>query len=592
MKWKCAFLTFSLLCLSVNLSAQYSLSEAERRWLHDRSEIIFVGQIAYPPFEFIHPRYGEYTGMAIELIRWIATEYGFTAVFRPMPFASAQQAVTLGTADALTGIFESEERKKRFDFTSQVFAVPASIFVRSDRTDILELDDLTDKKVAVQRGDYAIEFFSQRNQPVEWIYTTDFQSALNLVALGEADALIGDEQVVLYYMYNAKLQDRIKKVSQPLYIGKDCMAVAKGNSILHSILQKGLNKAKDTGVLDTIYQKWLGVAYVDQRKPFDRWRLPVFVAAAMLLVLGISIVLWTMQLRRLVVTRTAALTEENERLKHSNESLSYANGQLMKDMEERARLAEESRRLESRMIKAQNNESLALMAGNIAHEFNNMLMGIIAAMELPLNNEASNNLAGEARLALENAVRMARKAGELARRMMEFAGQSAGTRVAIDLNTLAPELPSLLTASNSAATGLQLELAGEAVTIKADPGQLKQVLLNILLNAVEASPDPATPIQLRISKYYLKPQDIEKIRAGHNLNPDTYALIEIRDQGIGMDPAMLERIFEPYYTTKRSGRGLGLAATAGIVKAHGGAILVDSARLQGSAFSILLPLVA
>ena len=110
MKRTLAAALFLVLC-ALPAFADNRLSQSERDWLAERSEVVFVGQTSYPPFEFIHPRRGEYSGMSIELIRWIATEYGFTAIFRPMPFASAQEAVLSGSADALTGIFWSEDRE-------------------------------------------------------------------------------------------------------------------------------------------------------------------------------------------------------------------------------------------------------------------------------------------------------------------------------------------------------------------------------------------------------------------------------------------------------------------------------------------------
>ncbi|HON89737.1 MAG TPA: transporter substrate-binding domain-containing protein, partial [Spirochaetales bacterium] len=141
-----------LLCLIVIAlftgctKAELSLNIDEITWLKKNNmEIVFVGQINYPPFEFISDERGDYTGMAIELIRWMGTELGFTPVFKPMTFASAQQTVLNGKADALTGIFESPQRKLLFDFTDEVFSVPASIFIHSDRTDIITVQDLAHK---------------------------------------------------------------------------------------------------------------------------------------------------------------------------------------------------------------------------------------------------------------------------------------------------------------------------------------------------------------------------------------------------------------------------------------------------------------
>ncbi|HAP43451.1 MAG: hypothetical protein A2087_02020 [Spirochaetes bacterium GWD1_61_31] len=591
MKQRTIFCLVIFCLLASQASAQYQLSEAEKRWLAEREEVVFAGQISYPPFEFIHPRYGDYTGMSIDLIRWIATEYGFTTVFRPMPFAAAQQAVVIGTADAMTGIFESEERRQRYDFSDEVFAVPASIFVHAERNDIIELLDLDGKRVAVQRGDYAIEYLGAQNIEVDWVYTTDFQTALAMVAAREADALIGDEQIVYWHLYSASLTNTIKKVATALYIGSDCMAVAKGNSILLSILQKGLRKAKATGVLRTIGQKWLGVSFAVEEPGLDRWRWPLIIGLALMAPLSLGVLLWTMQLRRLVRSKTTELQNLNAHLRQSNESLSYANSQLMKDMEERARLAEEGRRLEARMIKAQSHESLALMAGNIAHDFNNSLMGIIAAIDSALALQPGEPLDETTRQNLASAGGKAKSAGELARRMLEFAGQSSFNRVNITLNELLRDVQPLLAASTAAAIEIINAIPDEAIAIKGDPGQIKQAILNLLINAVEASAESRLPVQLTLWRGQLAEPGRHQARAGNELPPDEYAHIRIQDTGSGIDRTIMERLFDPYYTTKRAGRGLGLAAAAGIIKAHGGAITVESDRHHGSCFTIILPLV-
>jgi len=287
MKLKLLLTIYIIGLCSLTVFSQEKLSEAEKAWLASKPEIVFVGQTSYPPFEFVHPKRGEYSGMAIELIRWIATEYSFTAVFKPMPFSAAQQAVLIGTADAMTGIFESAERKLRFDFTDEVFSVPASIFVKTERTDIQDFESLQGKHIAVQRGDYAIEYLAGKSILVEWLYTNDFPSALNLVANGEADALIGDEQIVLYYMFDENLTQRIKKVADPLYTGKDCMAVARGNLMLVSILQKGLASAKESGVLARIYKKWLGITYVAEVSFLEKWSLPIYLTLGTLLLIAL-----------------------------------------------------------------------------------------------------------------------------------------------------------------------------------------------------------------------------------------------------------------------------------------------------------------
>lgn len=590
-KMLCLLLMLTMAVIQVG--AQARLNDTEREWLSTKAEILFVGQESYPPFEFIHPRHGGYTGMAIELIRWIATEFGFNAAFLPMSFANAQQAVEKGEADALTGIFASEERRRRFDFSEEVFAVPASIFVRTERTDILEPEDLKGKQVAVQRGDYAVEYLRNLGIQVSYQYTDDFPSALTLVANGMADALIGDEQIVLYYLYSTSLAGDIKKVAAPLYTGSDCMAVAKGNELLLSILDKGLAHARATGTFNRIYEKWLGTSYSTGVGRLDKWVTPLLVGFSILIMIALGAIAWTLQLNRVVQKKTAELRDLNLELKDSNDRLTAANAQLIMDMEERARMEEERRRLEARMIKAQNYESLSLLAGSVAHDFNNLLTTIIGAVDAAINTA---NLQPDTIKHLDDAVDTARQAGELAKRMLDFSGRTVSAREPINICEMISSMTKVLEAASPHRTPLRFHLDEQAVMVRGDPVQLRQVIVNLVLNAGESyeSSDPLLRIErlvsIRVGVQDIDPVMVTTIRAGHELPPGRYAVIEVADSGSGIEPETMGRLFDPFFSTKKKGRGLGLAALAGIVHAHAGAIAVQSVPDRRTTFTVILPL--
>jgi len=360
------FIATILLMAAVWAHADDGLSNAARAWLSEHREIVFAGQAAYPPFEFVDAHSREFTGMTIELIRWIATEYGFTAVFKPMVFDAAQRAVLDGSADVLTGMFRSDLRSLHYDFSSEVFSVPASIFTRIDRVDIKDEQDLAGKRVAVQRGDYAIEHLTAAGIKVDFTFVDDFRSAVNAVVNGNADALIGDEQIVLYHLYSEKLASQIKKTSTPLYLGHDCMAVAKGNAILLSVLDAGIARARATGTLATIYGKWMGVSLEVARDKGSITRDIFLVGAGALVALLAAsgfLLAERSRLRSARVTLQDALAE----LQLDNQRLAAANASLRRDIDERARLEEEKRRLDAETT-ARRVEELTRCAINAAIE--------------------------------------------------------------------------------------------------------------------------------------------------------------------------------------------------------------------------------
>ena len=326
--------------------ADDGLPGAAREWLAERREIVFAGQAAYPPFEFLDERNGEYTGMSVELIRWIATEYGFTATFVPMPFQDAQKAVLQGRADALTGFFESAERSIRYDFTRAVFSVPASIFARADRPDIRSVADLNGKRVAVQRGDYAIEYLTAASLFVEFVYTDDFRSALLLVASGQADALIGDEDTVRYYLRQERLEDTVHKASGALYVGKDCMAVAKGDAMLLAVLNAGIAKARSTGTLATIYRKWTGSALGSSGERSEM-STGALLAIGIAVAVAVSLAAAALVGRRAFVLATASLRTELASIRDDNARLCAENAGLRRDLEDRSRLEAAKRRIDA-----------------------------------------------------------------------------------------------------------------------------------------------------------------------------------------------------------------------------------------------------
>ena len=197
---------------------------------------------------------------------------------------------------------------------------------------------------------------------------------------------------------------------------------------------------------------------------------------------------------------------------------------------------------------------------------------------------------------LDDAVNTARQAGELAKRMLDFSGKTASAREPINICEMINSMTKVLEAASPHRTPLRFQMDEQAVMVRGDPVQLRQVIVNLVLNAGESyeSSNPllrtARLVTIRVGVQDIDPVMVATIRAGHELPPGRYAIIEVGDSGCGIEPEIMGRLFDPFFSTKKKGRGLGLAALAGIVQAHAGAIAVQSVPDRKTTFTIILPL--
>ena len=284
-----------------------------------------------------------------------------------------------------------------------------------------------------------------------------------------------------------------------------------------------------------------------------------------------------------------AAEEARLTLQQQTEELSAANRRLTREMSERA-LAEEGRRaIEAKVLEVQKLESLGVLAGGIAHDFNNLLVAILGNAGLALLDLPEDSPARASIIDIEVA---SRRAAELARQMLAYSGRSRFQVEPVELAELVRELLTLLQVSIGKGVVLKLHLPDEPIVVDADAAQLRQVVMNLVINASDAIGDRSGTVTIRVQRidatldYLADAHPDTQLAAGH------YAALEVADTGIGMDEATRARIFDPFFTTKFTGRGLGLAAVMGIVRGHGGALRVYSELGQGSTFRIVLPLSA
>lgn len=258
-----------------------------------------------------------------------------------------------------------------------------------------------------------------------------------------------------------------------------------------------------------------------------------------------------------------------------------------RDVSSRRRFEEQRRQLENQLMQAQKMESLGLLAGGIAHDFNNLLVGIMGNASLA----RSNSLSPDLNAPLDQIILTTKRASDLTNQLLAYAGKSRLTIEEIDLSAMASETVQLLGSRLSQRAQVIFRDTGRPAITMADPVQIRQIIMNLLTNASDALKEGSGFITLRtgiarFDRLYLSdtfvPSDIPE---------GEYAFLEIADDGCGMSPESMHRIFDPFYTTKFIGRGLGLSVALSIVQRHMGAIKVFSEPSRGTVFRLLLPVV-
>ncbi len=258
---------------------------------------------------------------------------------------------------------------------------------------------------------------------------------------------------------------------------------------------------------------------------------------------------------------------------------------IFRDLSERKRAEEERRNLEEHVRRAHQLESLGLLAGGIAHDFNNLLMSILGNAELirgSLCEECSQ------REYLEDVLAAARQASQLCREVLVSAGKTRGVREAVDLRAVAAEMIRVLRVSTP--RNVRVELGGgEVPTVHADATQMRQVTMNLIKNAIEAIGEREGTITVLTGEVRMDRVTLARTYVDDGLPEGGYARLEVADTGCGMDAVARTRAFEPFFSTKATGRGLGMAVVLGVVRAHGGAIQVDSEPGRGTRVQVFLP---
>jgi signal transduction histidine kinase len=263
---------------------------------------------------------------------------------------------------------------------------------------------------------------------------------------------------------------------------------------------------------------------------------------------------------------------------------------LIRDVTDRERAEAQRRALDQRLVEEQQVKTLSLLAGGLAHDFKSLLTGIIgnadlAAVQAPPDAPIQESIAA--------ILQAGERATELVARMQDYAGERPMQNQVVDLVAVTTDMVELLRSSSARHCRIVLAATADPVLALGDPIQLRQILLNLIVNAAEATPPEGT-IDVALTMGTAETSDLrsatfDATRPKTGTAAARYAVLDVSDTGSGIEPSVIARIFDPFFSTKATGRGLGLSAVLGIVRGHEGAIRVRSQIGKGTSARVWIP---
>jgi signal transduction histidine kinase len=538
--------------------------------------IVVGGDRDYPPYEFVD-KDGNPAGYNVELTRAIAKVMGMRVEIRLGGWSGMREALNNGGIDVLQGMSWSEERAREVDFSLPHTIVNHAVFARRDSPPLNTLEELAGKSVAVHRRGIMHDYLLQSGFKGKLVLSDTPADALRMLAAGKTDYAVVAIVPGMYLIRELKLTTLLPVVRN-VATHRYGYAVKRGNDELLSRFNEGLAILKKTGQYQEIRNKWLGVLEPDQLPWRQLLRAGIIVVGPLLLLAG-GFALWSRTLHKLVALRTADLTRE---------------------IAER-RLAEEELRLhQQQLIQADKMAALGVLVSGVAHEINNPT-GLIL-LETPtlkrIFGDAVKVLDGyyrdngdflcgglpysrmreEIPRSLDKLQEAGKRISRIVNDLKDFARQGGSAcNEPVDLNAVAQAAVRLVEPSIRKATGRFSAIYGDHLPrFRGNAQRIEQVLVNLILNACQALPDNDRGIELC---------------TWFDTTRNT-VVFRLRDEGNGVSPEDLQRLTDPFFTTKREsgGTGLGLSVSAGIIKEHNGTLEFDSTPGSGTTVTLTLPI--
>ncbi len=259
---------------------------------------------------------------------------------------------------------------------------------------------------------------------------------------------------------------------------------------------------------------------------------------------------------------------------------------IARDITQKRKREKRQKDLEEKMLQTQKLESLGVISGGIAHDFNNLLVGILGNASLV---QMDNNLSVENNNSLNDIISSAEKASEFCDQLLTYSGKGQFNLEPINLNDSIHEILKLMKKVISKKVSLVTNLEAGLPNIKSNTSQVQQIIMNLITNASDSFGGIEGTITISTGRVNATKEHLATSYLHDDLPAGDYLYLEVKDTGCGMDKETITQLFDPFFSTKFAGRGLGMASTLGIVRSHKGAIFVESNPGEGTLFRILLP---
>ena len=615
---------------------------------YDRT-IRIVGDRHYPPYEFIDES-GNYKGFNVDIMRAIAIEMGLDIEIIPMQWNEALMALQNGEADVIQGMTKSNIREKIFLFSNELITNSQVIFVRKDTNFINDIKDFTGVKVAFQKGDINYEIINTIPD-IKPVVKDNQQLGIESLINGEVDAFVGNRLTGLYYLQKEKKLEEIKIVGDPMYITQYSSVSLKENENIIKILNEGIERIKSNGTYDKIYKKWFGETFRDGSVFWKRLLyIAIFIILCAATITS-TVIYWNSKLKKQVDIRTKELEFQKEKLYHSNrlrgkilegivsgiitfdnegnvlESNKASNRILEKDinlgtnykelhLEEKLKInifdgiknnkileknVELTKKtgdkiyLDCRLLpiggpggteggilllhdytkekKYQNlinhndkMQALGKLSAGIAHELRNPLTSIKGFIDLiPSKFENKNFRKSLIKICGDEISRL----NSLVSVLLDYSNPKASEPSIVNLEDMINDILLLFSVKLKKSKVRVINNSSD-LKLWVDKYQLKQVLINVILNSIDSFEKEGT---INIESFKVK----DKV------------IIEISDDGCGIPEEIIDKIFNPFFSNKKKGYGIGLSICHQLIKENKGDISVESIKGGGTTMTITVP---